>query len=291
MALLEGRKIADEISAELRQVVNNLPGRKPCLSVILVGENPASKIYVSRKTQACEAIGIKSILRLLPAHISEKELLKEIDLLNDDPAVDGILVQSPLPSHVNFHTIINQIDVAKDVDGFHPLNVGKMVVGETNGFVPCTPLGIKVLLERSSIDVAGKNVVIFGRSNIVGKPLAALLMQNAPGANATVTVVHSLSTNIKAISLLADILVVAIGRPKFLTADMVKEGAVVIDVGTSRVEDPAKKNGYRVVGDVDFEKVKERCSYITPVPGGVGPMTIAMLLSNTLRSYLKKIKP
>lgn len=286
--IIDGKKIADEIQQEIKESIESIKTGSPCLAVIIVGKNPASLIYIERKTKACESVGIRSIKKELPETISEKELLAEIDLLNQDPSVDGILVQLPLPEQMNPHRITYHIHPDKDVDGFHPFNVGKMLIGEKDGFLPCTPLGIRVLLERSKIETQGKHIVVLGRSNIVGKPAAALLMQNTPSGNATVTIAHSYTRNLKEITLLADILVAAIGKPHFITADMVKEGAVVIDVGTNKVDDPSAKKGYRIVGDVDFANVAPKCSFITPVPGGVGPMTIAMLLQNTLLSYQRK---
>lgn len=286
--IIDGKLVADAIQQELKEKISLLTTRPPCLAVVIVGEHPPSRIYVKRKTEACENIGMRSIKRELSAEITESELLSEIDKLNQDPSVDGILVQLPLPVHINPNRITYHIDPQKDVDGFHPYNVGKMLIGELDGFLPCTPYGIKVLLERHRIDISGKHALVIGRSNIVGKPMAALLMQSTPGGNATVTVAHRLTTNLKAISLLADLIIVAIGQPKFITADMVKEGAIVIDVGINKIADPSKKTGYSIVGDVDFENVAPKCSYITPVPGGVGPMTIAMLLHNTWLSYKKK---
>lgn len=283
--IIDGKKIADEIQLEIKEKIQQLTTRSPCLAVVLVGKHPPSQIYVNRKTQACEAAGIHSIKYELPETISEEALLLKIKELNDDPQVDGILVQLPLPSHINPTRIIHAINPQKDVDGFNPYNVGKALIGETDGFLPCTPLGIKVLLERYAIDISGRHALIIGRSNIVGKPLAALLMQGTPGGNATVTVAHRYSADLKKFCLLADIIIVAIGQPKFIKEDMVKEGAVVIDVGINKINDPSKKSGYQIVGDVDFANVAPKCSFITPVPGGVGPMTIAMLLHNTLLSY------
>lgn len=285
MILIDGKKVATEIQQELAEKISQLPGRKPCLAVVIVGEHPASQIYVKRKIQACSEVGIISICKKMSQTVSESELLHEIDHLNEDPAVDGILVQLPLPMHINVGMVIKKISPKKDVDGFHPMNVGKMFCGETDGFFPCTPLAIKTLLDSYQIEVSGRHVVVFGRSNIVGKPIAAMLMQSMPGGNATVTVAHRQSINIKSLSALADILIVAIGQPKFITADMVKEKAVIIDVGINRIFDGST---YKLVGDVDFEGIKDKCSYITPVPGGVGPMTIAMLLKNTLQSRLKE---
>lgn len=287
--IIDGKKIADEIQQEIKQTIQQLTfARPPCLAVVLIGDHPSSQIYVNRKTQACEAVGIHSIKCSLSALISEEELLAQIETLNQNPAIDGILVQLPLPPHINPLHVTHAINPQKDVDGFHPYNVGKMLIGETDGFLPCTPLGIKVLMERSSIDISGKHVLVIGRSNIVGKPIAALLMQGIPGGNATVTVAHRYSVDLKKFCLLADMIIVAIGKPNFITADMVQEGAVVIDVGINKISDPSKKNGYQIVGDVDFAQVAPKCSFITPVPGGVGPMTIAMLLQNTLISYRNK---
>lgn len=287
--IIDGKKIAAEIQAEIKNEVDRIKGRKPCLAVILVGEHPPSQIYVSRKIQACGVVGILSRKIEMKVTDSEEKILNEIEKLNNDKAVDGILVQLPLPPHIDPSKITLAIDPNKDVDGFHPLNMGRMMEGQTDGFFPCTPYGIKVLLERSQVELSGKHVVVVGRSNIVGKPTAALLMQNAPGANATVTIAHSKTKNLKELCLLADVIIAAIGKPKFITSDMVKEGAVIIDVGTNKIENPSKEKGYQIVGDVDFEPLKEKCSLITPVPGGVGPMTIAMLLSNTLRSFKMRV--
>lgn len=288
--IIDGKKVAEEIQQEIKEKIAQLTTRSPCLAVILVGNHPPSQIYVNRKTQACEAVGIHSIKHELPESISEEDLLTKVRELNEDPNVDGILVQLPLPHHINPMRITHFISPDKDVDGFNPYNVGKILIGETNGFIPCTPLGIKVLIERYAIDICGKHALVIGRSNIVGKPMAALLMQGAPGGNATVTVAHRYSSDLKKFCLLADIIVVAIGQPKFITADMVKEGVVVIDVGINKIENSSKKSGYQIVGDVDFENVSPKCSFITPVPGGVGPMTIAMLLHNTLLSYQQRHK-
>jgi methylenetetrahydrofolate dehydrogenase (NADP+)/methenyltetrahydrofolate cyclohydrolase len=286
--IIDGKGIAETIQQEIKGEVDTIQGRKPCLAVILVGENPASKIYVSRKAKACSDTGILSIRKNFPDSISEEHLIREIESLNHNPDIDGILIQLPLPIHIDSSRIILSISPEKDVDGFHPINVGKMVIGETDGFLPCTPLGIQVMMMRAGIDIYGRNVLIIGRSNIVGKPLASLLVQNAPGGNATVTLAHRLSKEIKEHALRSDVIIVAIGKAGYLTADMVPEGCVVVDVGINKVEDPSSERGYRIVGDVDFENVKEKCSYITPVPGGVGPMTIALLLSNTLKSYRKR---
>ncbi len=281
--ILDGTAIATEIQHEMRQEIEKIPGRKPCLAVILVGDHPSSSIYVNRKTKACEAVGIKSIKRHLPPSISEDALLMEIEQYNVNPEIDGILVQLPLPSHINTTRVTRWIDPDKDVDGFHPINMGKMLIGESDGFLPCTPLGIQTMLKRSGISVTGKHAVILGRSNIVGKPMAALLMQNTPYANATVTILHRQSPHIPEVCRQADLLIAAIGQPHFVKADMVKEGAIVIDVGINKVSGG-------IMGDVDFEHVKAKCSWITPVPGGVGPMTIAMLLTNTLKSFKNRVK-
>lgn len=287
--IIDGKKIAEEIQQEIKGKIQQLTTRPPCLAVILVGNHPSSQIYVNRKTQACEAVGIHFIKHELAVTISEEELLAKVNELNEDPHVDGILVQLPLPGHINPNRITHAISLNKDVDGFNPYNVGEILIGETDGFLPCTPLGIKVLIERYSIDISGRHALVIGRSNIVGKPMAALLMQGTPGGNATVTIAHRYSNDLKKFCLLADIMIVAIGQPRLITADMVKEGAVVIDVGINKIADPTKKNGYQIVGDVDFANVEPKCSFITPVPGGVGPMTIAMLLHNTLLSYHKRM--
>lgn len=285
MQIIDGKKIAREIQAEIAAEISLLSTRQPCLAVILIGEHPASLLYVTRKAEACQEAGILSRKIELPSAITESQLVKEIEKLNSDNAVDGILVQMPLPSHIQQSVITEKIDPSKDVDGFHPTNVGKMLLGETDGFFSCTPLGIKTLLDKTGIAVTGKHVLVLGRSNIVGKPVAAMLLQNLPGANATVTIAHSRTPNIKQFTLMADILIAAMGKPKYVKGDMIKEGAVIIDVGINREENGTKK----IVGDVDFESVSPKCSYITPVPGGVGPMTIAMLLSNTWKSYKRRM--
>ncbi|MCB1074474.1 MAG: bifunctional methylenetetrahydrofolate dehydrogenase/methenyltetrahydrofolate cyclohydrolase FolD [Simkania sp.] len=278
MNLIDGKRIAQEIREELKQEINLLKGRKPGLAFILVGEDPASEAYVRMKKKGCLETGIYSEVLELPASVSEEALLKHISALNEDEKIDGILVQQPLPSHISESKVIQAVKPEKDVDGFHPMNIGKLLLGEEGGFAACTPLGVMQLLERSAIDPGGKHVVIVGRSNIVGKPLAALLVQKKPYANATVTIAHSRTENLTEVCRSADILVAAIGKAHFIESKMVKVGAVVIDVGINRVDK-------KIVGDVNFEAVKEQCSAITPVPGGVGPMTIAMLLSNTLLSY------
>ena len=259
-------------------------GITPGLSVVLVGDDPASAVYVRSKGKACEEAGMRGETIRLPADTSETVLLEQVDALNADPRVHGILVQMPLPRHMSADKVIRRIRPEKDVDGFHPVNVGKLSIGERDGFVPCTPAGAIELLIRSGVDTRGKDAVVVGRSNIVGKPMAALLMQDAPGGNATVTVCHSRTANLAAHTRRADILVAAIGRPEMITGDMLKPGAVVIDVGINRVTDAASSKGYRIVGDVHFASARAVASLITPVPGGVGPMTIAMLMKNTVRA-------
>lgn len=279
--IIDGKKIALEILSELSHKIGALPARKPGLAFILVGDNPASQTYVRAKKKTCAQIGIHSTLIHLPNETTQEELIKHIQVLNTDPLIDGILVQLPLPLHIHNRPIMLAIDPTKDVDGFHPLNMGKLLLGEEGGFVPCTPQGIHELLKRSHVPISGKHVVIVGRSNIVGKPLAALLMQKKSDCNATVTIAHSKSENLKSITKSADILVAAIGSPHFITKDMVKKGAVVIDVGINRFH-----NG-TLVGDVNYSEIAPLTSHITPVPGGVGPMTIAMLMQNTYLSFLK----
>lgn len=279
MQLINGAQIAARIIQEIEEVVIQIPGRKPGLAFILVGNNPASESYIRSKDKACGATQMKSTLIRLPEETTQAELLSQIDSLNKDPTIDGILVQLPLPPHIKESTITQAILPRKDVDGFHPINLGMLLQGDDNAIAPCTPLGIKVLLEKSDIDVNGKHVVIVGRSNIVGKPLAALLMQKKQGCNATVTICHSRTKNLNELTRTADILIAAIGSPHFITKEMVKPGAVVIDVGINRVDG-------KIVGDVDFDNVAPLTSHITPVPKGVGPMTIAMLMKNTLQSFL-----
>lgn len=279
--LIDGKKIANEIQANIAARISKIGGRKPGLAFILIGDNPASQSYVKSKNKACASVGIVSTTITLAASIAESDLLKEIEQLNRDPAIDGILVQLPLPKHIDEKVVTAFIDPSKDVDGFHPFNVGKMLLGEEGGFLPCTPYGIQTLLEKCQIPVEGKHVVILGRSNIVGKPLGAILMQKKKHCNATVTIAHSQSEHLIELSRSADILVAAIGRPHFVKKEMVKRGAAVIDVGINRTSTG------KLVGDVDFDGVSQVASHITPVPGGVGPMTIAMLLQNTLSSFLR----
>ena len=284
--LIDGRAIAKKVRADVAERAKALAARgvTPGLAVVLVGDDPASAVYVSAKGKATEEAGMYSLTVRLDADTLQEELLARVEALNADPRIHGILVQMPLPKQIDPDAIIRAIDPAKDVDGFHPVNVGKMLVGELDGFIPCTPAGIQVLLKESGVKTPGKNCVVIGRSNIVGKPMAALMMQDRENANCTVTVCHRHTADLKAHTLEADILIVAAGRPRIVTADMVKRGAVVIDVGTNRVADPKAKGGTKLQGDVDFESVREIASKITPVPGGVGPMTIAMLMANTVRA-------
>jgi methylenetetrahydrofolate dehydrogenase (NADP+)/methenyltetrahydrofolate cyclohydrolase len=276
-AILDGKAISKQIRAEIAQQVAQFTektGVKPCLAAVLVGDDPASQVYVRNKERACGKAGIESQMHRLPESTTTEELLALVDKLNNDPVVNGILVQLPLPKGIDSQQVLDSVSAAKDVDAFHPDNVGRILQGRPR-FMPCTPHGIQQLLIREKIETSGANVVVLGRSDIVGKPMAAMLMQKADGANATVTVAHSRTKNLAEVTRGADILIVAIGLPKFVTADMVKPGAVVIDVGINRTDDG-------LVGDVDFDAVKEVASKITPVPGGVGPLTIAMLLNNTL---------
>ena len=290
--IIDGKKIAAEIRAEAAAAAAELSraGAPPGLAVVLVGDNPASLSYVAAKERACAACGIRSFPVRLPADATQDRLLAEVARLNADPAVDGILVQLPLPRGLDEQAVIRAIDPAKDVDGFHPVSLGRLVIG-LDTFVPCTPAGIVELLLRSGVDPAGKHAVVVGRSNIVGKPVAALLARKARGGNATVTLCHTATPDLAAFTRTADILVVAAGRPGTVGAGMVKPGAVVIDVGVNRVPDPARASGYRLVGDVDFDAVASVASLVTPVPGGVGPMTIAMLMSNTVKAARLRRRP
>lgn len=290
MTLIDGKKISDQIKAEIAAEVEQMlaDGKKrPHLAAILVGHDGGSETYVAHKVKACEQCGFKSSLIRFEDDITEERLLDEIHRLNADPDIDGFIVQLPLPRHISEQKIIEAIDPAKDVDGFHPQNVGRMSIG-LPCFVSATPAGIITLLHRYGIETRGKHCVVLGRSNIVGKPVATLMMQKADPGNATVTVCHSATPNIPEITRTADIIIAALGQPGFVTADMVKDGAVIIDVGTTRVPDPSRKSGFRLCGDVDFENVAPKCSYITPVPGGVGPMTIVSLMKNTLQAALAK---
>ncbi len=283
--IISGNEVAKSIRAELKGEVSKMKagGVTPGLVVVIVGEDPASQVYVRKKGEACEELGIHSETIRLPAETKESELLSLIDKYNADKKFDGILVQLPLPKHISEEKVLLRIDPSKDVDGFHPINVGKMVVG-AESYLPCTPAGIQELLVRSGNDPKGKHVVVLGRSNIVGKPITNILLQKAPGADATVTICHSRTHDLPSFSRQADILIAAMGVPNFVKADMVKDGVVVIDVGVNRIDDPAAKNGTRLVGDVDFESVKAKAKAITPVPGGVGPMTITMLMKNTVKA-------
>ena len=290
MNILDGQLVSQATKDELKIKVQELvkQGRKiPHLAAVLVGNNGASETYVGSKVRTCSEIGYKSSLIRLEENITEEELLKTIRQLNNDVDVDGILVQLPLPKGISEQKVIDTIDASKDVDGFHSTNVGRMVQGLPT-FIPATPYGIMLLLEYYKIDTKGMNAVVIGRSNIVGRPMSILLSNNTNPGNCTVTLCHSATRNIKEICQEADLIVAALGRPGFLTGDMVKEGAIVIDVGISRVEDATKKRGYAIKGDVNFEEVAPKCSYITPVPGGVGPMTIAALMKNTYRACTSK---
>ena len=281
--LISGTEISEQIYGELRARIAALKERgiTPGLAVVLVGEDPASQTYVRMKGRKCEELGMHSVTVTLPADTPEDVLLGRIAELNADPAINGFLVQLPLPGHIDEDKVIEAIDPAKDVDGFHPVNVGRMLIGKP-GFLPATPAGVMEMLRRSGVETAGKHAVIVGRSNIVGKPMAALLVQK--GADATVTVAHSRTADLGEVTRTADILIAAVGRPRFITADMVKDGAVVIDVGTNRIDDPTHPKGSRLVGDVDFEAVRDKASAITPVPKGVGPMTICMLMANAVKA-------
>lgn len=285
MELIDGNKIAANLISELKAEVSALSGRKPCLALVRVGNDPASVSYVAKKEKTSAEIGITSQLILPPVTITQAELLALIDRLNADPSVDGILVQSPMPKQIDEVEIFRRIAPGKDVDGLGTMNLGKVAQDDETGFVSCTPAGIMELLARSGEDLKGKHVVVLGRSLLVGKPVALLALQKRAGANGTVTVCHSQTRDLPAITRQADVLIAAIGRAEFVTADMVKPGAVVIDVGINRVPDASKKTGYRLVGDVHFPSVSPLTSKITPVPGGVGPMTVAMLMKNTLKAF------
>lgn len=280
-------RVRADVAREVRDLADS--GTRPGLAVVLVGDDPASAVYVSAKGRACTEVGIAERTILLAASTTQRELMRLLDELNADASVHGILVQSPLPAQIDFDAVIRRIDPAKDVDGFHPLNVGKLLAGERDGFVPCTPAGVQELLRLCNVPTHGRECVVVGRSNIVGKPMAALMMQNAPGANATVTVCHRYTSDLASHTRRADILVTAVGKPNLITADMIKPGAAVLDVGITRVADASRKSGSRLVGDVDFDGVREVAGLLTPVPGGVGPMTIAMLLRNTVRAAQRAV--
>ena len=285
--VLDGVPIADAIRAEVaaRVAEHRKRGRQPGLAVVIVGDNPASAVYVRAKGKACQEAGMYSETVRLPAETSEAELLAVVGRLNTDPKIHGFLVQLPLPKHINAERVLNRINPLKDVDGFHPANVGKVSIGDPTGLKPATPYGVQEMLLRSGLDTKGAHAVIVGRSNIVGKPMASLLIQPGRGGDATVTVCHSKSRDLPGICRTADLLIVAMGKPEFVTAEMVRPGAVVIDVGINRVDDASQPKGYRIVGDVAYGPVSEVASAITPVPGGVGRMTIAMLLQNTLQAF------
>lgn len=289
--LIDGRAIAEKVYVNLRREIAELKskGVTPGLAVVLVGDDPASRAYVRSKDKVSRELGLNSVKLELPESTSQTELLARVEELNRDPAIHGILVQSPPPKQIDEAAIVRTLDPRKDVDGFHPLNVAKLAIGDPTGFVPCTPLGVQRLLIESKIDIAGAHVVVLGRSMIVGKPVALLLMQKAKGGDATVTVVHSRTKNLEQVTRSADILIAAIGRAHFVKADHVREGAVVIDVGINRVDDSTNPRGYRLVGDVAFDGVAPKAKAITPVPGGVGPMTIAMLMSNTVKAARQSI--
>jgi methylenetetrahydrofolate dehydrogenase (NADP+)/methenyltetrahydrofolate cyclohydrolase len=283
--IIDGTAIAAKVLGQCRAEIEELraAGRTPGLAVVLVGDDPASRAYVRAKDRTCRELGLHSVKLELPASTTQAELLGVVRQLNADPAIHGILVQSPPPAHIDERAIILAIDPAKDVDGFHPVNIGKLAIGDPSGFVPCTPLGCQRLLLESGIETAGAHVVMLGRSLLVGKPFALLMMQKGRGGDATVTVAHSRSRDLRGLLHTADVLVVAIGKAGFVQADDVRQGTVVIDVGINQVSDPAARRGYRLVGDVDYAGVAPKCRAITPVPGGVGPMTIAMLMANTIK--------
>jgi methylenetetrahydrofolate dehydrogenase (NADP+)/methenyltetrahydrofolate cyclohydrolase len=285
--ILDGVPLADAIRAEVAEAVKKHQGsgRQPGLAVVIVGDNPASQVYVKAKGKACDEAGMHSETIRLAADVSEAELLATVERLNSDPRIHGFLVQLPLPPHINGERVLNAVNPAKDVDGFHPVNVGKLSIGDPTALKPATPFGVQQMLIRSGIETKGAHAVVVGRSNIVGKPMASLLIQPGKGGDATVTVCHSKSRDLPGVCRTADILVVAIGKPEFVTADMVRPGATVIDVGINRVDDASQPKGYRIVGDVAYGPVSEVAGAITPVPGGVGRMTIAMLLQNTLQAF------
>ena len=291
MRLIDGKSVSQKVLDECAIKVQNLidKGVRPGLAVVLVGNDPASKAYVGSKVKTCERMGIHSVKIVLPEETTQNELLKVIDDLNEDTSIHGILVQSPPPSHIDESTVVRRINPHKDVDGFHPENVAKLTLEDSDGFVPCTPLGCLRLLQEYNIETNGANVVVVGRSMIVGKSMALLLMANNSNANATVTVAHSRTKDLRSVCSKADIIIAAVGIPQIIGKDHVSDGAVVIDVGINRVEDENAKKGYRLVGDVNFDEVEKKCSAITPVPGGVGPMTIAMLISNTIKACQRSL--
>jgi methylenetetrahydrofolate dehydrogenase (NADP+)/methenyltetrahydrofolate cyclohydrolase len=291
MQIIDGKKIAADIKQEIAAEVEKIKqsgGKIPHLAIVLVGHDGASETYVANKIKACELVGVKSTLVRLEDNVTQEELLKKVEQLNGDDDIEGFIVQLPLPDHISEHQVIEAVNPKKDVDGLHPVNVGRLVLGLPS-FVSATPAGILELMRRYNIDPSGKNCVIIGRSNIVGRPMSILLSQKRDMGNATVTVCHTKTQNLKEICLKADIIIVALGSPEFLKGDMVKEGAIVIDVGTSRIKSDKTKSGWKLIGDVKFDEVAPKCSYITPVPGGVGPMTIVSLLRNTLLASTKRI--
>ena len=290
MVLIDGKKTSAEIKEEIKKVVSEMIDNDiatPHLAAVLVGEDPASQTYVAAKEKACQAVGITSTLYRYSEKTTEKELLEVVDFLNNDPDLDGFIVQLPLPKHIDEQKIIEAINPEKDVDGFHPMNVGRMALG-LDCFLPATPNGVMEMLKRYNIETSGKNCVVLGRSHIVGSPMSILMSQKTNPGNATVTLCHSRTENLKEIVAQADIVIAAIGQPHFVTADMIKDGATVIDVGIHRVKSDKTKSGFRLIGDVDFDEVSKKAAFITPVPGGVGPMTIAALLMNTLKSAKQK---
>jgi methylenetetrahydrofolate dehydrogenase (NADP+)/methenyltetrahydrofolate cyclohydrolase len=288
MDIIDGKAISEQILNELRSdLVGSKKGLSPCVAFIRVGEDPASVSYVNKKQKVAASLGIESQLHLLPIEISQEELIRKVDQLNQNNMVDGILVQAPLPEHIDSNTIFNRVDPDKDVDGFNVVNAGRLCQEDPDGFLPCTPAGIVELLRRSNVETSGKHVVILGRSLIVGKPAGLLMMRHHPFGNATVTICHSRTKDLATVASSGDILIAAIGKPRFVTEDMVKPGAIVIDVGINRIKDSSRKSGYRLVGDVDFDTVAPKTSLITPVPGGVGPMTVALLMKNTIQAYHK----
>ncbi len=287
MELIDGNEIASAIVDELTELVSSFGDNKPCVAFVRVGEDPASVSYVRKKEKTAGQIGIESKLLVFPESISQEGLLQEIDVLNRDPGIHGILVQAPLPDHIDDRTVFNHVSPAKDVDGFNATNLGKLCQEDGDAFVSCTPAGIIELIRRKGIETKGKRVVVQGRSLSVGKPVGMLFLGKGSPGNATVTYCHSRTPDLKKHTLNADILIAAIGRPHFVSEDMVRSGTTVIDVGINRIPDETRKSGYRLVGDVDFEKVAPKTSYITPVPGGVGPMTVAMLMANTVKAYQK----
>ena len=291
MQLIRGAEVAEKVLTECKRDIAELAaqGRKPGLAVVLIGDDPASRAYVRSKDKKCKDLGLHSVKHELAASTTQAELLSLIAKLNADPAIHGILVQSPPPKHINEAEIVLAIDPRKDVDGFHPVNVAKLALEDPSGFVPCTPLGCQRLLLDAGIETSGANVVVLGRSMIVGKPMALLLMAKGKGGDATVTVAHSRTKNLAAVTRNADIIIAAIGRPEFVKADMVRDGAVVIDVGINRVDAPGTEKGYKIVGDVAFNEVSPKCRAITPVPGGVGPMTIAMLMANSIKACKQSV--